>query len=130
MRKGEHPVKIRKLNEATGEKESTTVGTAVFSIYDAVAEAIDDLGEAKVLELVNAQVRTNELNRVRGLNRPGGLSKTLLRNKALQRITAEQWQEAAGDGAAIEALISRVAEEIREEMVASGEANDDGGDND
>lgn len=128
MKTESHPVKVRKLNEATGEKESVQVGIATYPVYDSVAEAIDDVGEDKVLELLNAQTRTNELNRVRGLSRPGGISKTALRNEAISRITAEQWQSVAGNPQAITALIDKVAEEIREEKMSAAGGNDDDND--
>lgn len=106
-----------------------TVGTASYSVYEAISEAVDDLGEEKCLELLNAQVRTNEMNRVRGLNRPGAPTKTMLRNKALATLTAADFATVAGDLAKIEALIESRMETIKEEMTtAAGTADpaDDG----
>jgi len=122
-----YPVNVRVVNPETGEKENKQVGTATYAVYDTVAEAVDALGEEKVRELVNAQVRTNELNRVRGLSRPGGISKTLLKNKALTRITQAEWQEVAGDEAAINALIENKMEQIKAEMESEAgiDNNDD-----
>ncbi len=122
MKRGTHPVKIRAKDEngkVTGSKE---VGTAVFDIYDSVGEALDNLGEAKTLEMINAQNRTNELNKVRGVNRPGGMSKTALRNKALLAITGPEWASVAGDQVAMEALISTKMAEIEKALT---EADDD-----
>ena len=117
-----HPVKVRKKvdGKVVGSVE---VGTANYKVYDSVGEAIDDLGEAQTLSLLNAQCRTNELNRVRGENRPGGMSKTALRNKAIAEMTPADWAEVAGDAAKIEAKLA-------EKMVAIQAAAPDGGDTD
>lgn len=128
MKRGEHPVKVRELDQATGQKVSKQVGIANFPIYDSVAEAIDDVGEDKVLELVNAQTRTNELNRVRGLSRPGGVSKTALRNKAITMVTPEEWAQVAGNPQAIEALLEAKMEIAKAEILAAGGGDDEDND--
>lgn len=99
MKYGTAPVKIRKKDESGKVIGSTEVGTANYEIFDSPGEAIAHLGEAKVLELINAQNRTNELNRVRGDNRPGGMSKTAMRNRAIAEMSTEDWQTVAGAGA-------------------------------
>lgn len=118
MKRGSHPVKIRKKD---GDKvTSVEVGTAVFDIYDSTGEALDALGEAKVVELINAQVRTNELNKTRGENRPGGLTKTALRNKAINLLTPADFakiaaasSEPGGSALAMENLISEKMAEVQ-----------------
>ncbi len=123
MKPGSHPVKIREVGP-DGKKASKIVGNAEFPIYDSVAEALDEIGESKTLELINAQVRTNELNRVRALHRPGGVSKTALRNKALTMITPSEWQSVAGDPSAIERLLEAKMEEARVQIVGDDEDDD------
>lgn len=113
-----HPVKIREAGP-DGKKVSREVGIATYAEYDTVAEALDNLGEEKTLELINSQARTNELNRVRGLNRPGGISKTALRNEAMQVITGAEWMSVAGDKAKMDALIEAKMEEIKAEKISS-----------
>lgn len=115
MRSGTQPVKMQVEDPATGKKVTKEVGQATYPIFDLVDEAVDQLGAEKTLELINAQVRTNEMNRIRGLAR-GGPSKTLLKNKAIARITQEEWMEVAGDLAAIERLIERKMAEVRSEL--------------
>jgi hypothetical protein len=106
------------------------VGTASYPIYDAVAEAVSHVGEEKVLELLNAQTRTNEMNRVRGLAR-GGPSKKALESKAIARITPGEWQQIAGDGVAITAKIEEKIALIKaEQAAANGGATEDDGDED
>ena len=117
MKSENQEVRIRSKN-AQGVMESRVVGIATYPVFDSVDEAVGEIGEEKVRELINAQARTNEMNRVRGLNRPGGASKTLLRNKALARITAEEFVECAGDESAINALIEKHMEAVREELLA------------
>lgn len=41
------------------------VGVADYPIYDSTAEAVENLGEEKVLSLINAQVKTDERNKIR-----------------------------------------------------------------
>lgn len=112
MQTGSKEVKMRIQNE------TRVVGTATYPIYDAVSEALGEEGEAKILEYINAQVRTNEMNRIRGMAR-GGPTKTVLRNKALASITADEWQQIAGDERAIEALIESKIEALRAEALAA-----------
>lgn len=124
MKPGTCEVKIRK-DDGNGNKVSTVVGVANYEIFDTVAEAAEHLGEVKTLDLINAQHRTNELNRVRGLNRPGGISKTALRNEAMQVITGAEWVSVAGDKAKMDALIEAKMEEIKaEKFGANGSADD------
>lgn len=99
--------------------ENKIVGTATYAVYDAVAEAVDGIGEEKTLELINAQVRTNEMNRVRGLAR-GGPSKKALEFKALERLTPEDFARVAGKPDAIRQLIDQKIEEIRAELKLQG----------
>jgi len=116
MISGTHPVKSR-ING-----ETRVVGQATFPIYDSVDEAVGHVGSAKVLELINAQTRTNELNRVRGMN-TGEPSKTALRSKALTLVTPEEFIACAGKEGAIEALLDRKVEELRQAHRAAIAAN-------
>lgn len=126
MRSGSQVVKIR----VNGQSQE--VGTATYPIFDSVREAETELGEEKTLELINAQVRTNEMNRVRGLAR-GEPSKNLLRQRALAKISFDEWQAVAGNLTAIEALLEQKIEEVREELrqqrqfasVSSGDGDDE-----
>lgn len=112
MTSGSQPVKMRVNNE------TKLVGTATYPIYDAIQEAIDSIGEAKTLELLNAQTRTNEMNRVRGLAR-GGPSKTHLRNQALATLTAEEFMSVAGNLEKLEALLESKMEAIKAQTLAN-----------
>lgn len=103
---------------ADGKKEQREVGVATYHEFEVISEAIDTLGEAKVLEYINAQTRTNEMNRVRGMQRSGP-TKTVLTKKAMERITGEEWMSIAGRPEAIEALIEQKMAEIKEEMQAA-----------
>ena len=98
--------------------DTVEIGQANFPVYDSVAEGVEHEGEEKCLEFVNAQVRTNEMNRVRALAR-GGPSKNKLKQLAIAEIAPETWQEIAGDIAAIDKVISEKIEEISARMAAS-----------
>lgn len=108
--------------------KSTKVADASYPEYETISEAVDTLGEDKALELINAQVRTNEMNRTRALYRPGEPSKTLLRSKALGRISGEEFMSCAGDVEKIEALIKdKMAEvelELKTQRASSAGADD------
>ena len=102
------------------KSKSDVVGVARYPKYDNVAEAVDDMGETKLLDLVNAQVRTNAMNEVRNkaVGRP---SKKKLLRKARASITPEEFIQVAGDEDAIDELIATKAQELLD----SGEAEDD-----
>lgn len=95
--------------------ENQVVAQATFPQYDSLDEAKDNEGEARCLEYINAQVRTNEMNRVRALKR-GGPSKSRLRQLAISEIDAATWQQIAGDESLIEQAIQRKMVELEERM--------------
>lgn len=93
-----HPVNIRVKGpdgKVTGTKE---VGLAKFEQFDSLGEAAQELGDAKCLELINAQHRTNALNELRAAERPGGMTKTAMRNKAIGMFTQDDWAACAAAG--------------------------------
>lgn len=94
--------------------EVKVVGIARFPVYDSIDEARGEEGEEKCLEYINAQRRTNELNKVRAEARTGP-SKTKLRSEAITRITPEEWQQIAGDAQKIESLLEAKMDEIEKE---------------
>ena len=94
-----------------GGEEEKVVGMADYPIYETGQEAIDGLGEAKLLKLVNAQIRTDAMNKVRAAynQKP---TKTALRNKAMAAITVEEFTGVAGDPAKLETLIQKKMADI------------------
>lgn len=124
MQMGKHPVNITEKDE-NGKTVRREVGVANFKIYETASEALDDLGEVALLDLLNAQVRTNELNRVRGMARQGP-GKKALQQKAIASITAEEWQRIAGNQEAIERLINERMDELAKEERAKVGVIDDG----
>lgn len=129
MKIGTHPVNIRKRDDSGKVIGSTEVGTATFNIYDSVGEAIQEVGEAKVLELLNAQTRTNALNEKRAESRPGSMSKTAMRNKAIGLLTPEDYMTVAQAGpnaqATLENLIAAKVAEIAASQPTKEDENDD-----
>lgn len=98
--------------------EKTCVGTAVIQAADTLAEAVELDGEAQVVQKRNALTLTTEMNRIRGEARSGpGKKKT--EQAALARITPAEWQEIAGDLAAIQALQAKYVAEIELENQAN-----------
>ena len=104
---------VKSRNKETGE--NVEIGQANFPVYDSNEEAYEHEGAEKCLEYTNAQVRTNEMNRVRALAR-GGPSKAKLKNLAIAEIAPETWQAIAGDIAAIDRTITEKMEEIAARM--------------
>lgn len=104
--------------------KSQVVGTAEYQIYDSTTEAVDNLGEDVCTSLINAQVKTNSMNVVRG-TATGKPSKTHIRNLALQDCSAEEWGEVAGDPAAIAALIERKMADVEARLAAARPASEE-----
>lgn len=96
--------------------QTKVVGTATYAEYDSVSEAIDNVGEEKCLEFINAQVRTNAMNRKRGEVR-NGPGKKALQAKALASITPEEWAQLAGNPDAIQTKIEAKMAELEAEVL-------------
>lgn len=99
------------------------LGEAEFPVYANMDEALNDptygLGEVKLLELLNAQVKTNAMNALR-TSKTKGATKTALRDAAaseiVQEIADQQHQEVVGKPELLSALINRRAAEIDQRM--------------
>ncbi len=118
------------------KSKSQVVGQAEYAVYDSVQEAAEHLGVEKALELINAQVRTNAMNEVRG-SATGKPSKKKLREAAQVRATPEQWASVAGDSVAIENMLVVIEQTITAELeqqqaatAATAAPVDDGADDD
>ena len=106
------------------EGSRVVVGTAYYNVYDTTSEAAGDLGEDKCLALINSQNRTDEMNKVRALSRPG-VSKKVLRDRAMVDLLADSMEAliaCAGDKVKLEALIVSKMETIKEEILSSAGA--------
>lgn len=114
--KNETVVVRSKLKSASGVKE--VVGEIVVTIYETLAEAVDGLSEAKCLELINSQNKTNEANKARALA-TGKPSKGYLREQALSEITVEEFAQCAQDPARISALIESKMAAIEARMASA-----------
>jgi len=100
------------------KSKSQVVGTAEFQIYDSTEEAVGHLTEEVCVSLINAQVKTNAMNVIRGAA-TGKPSKTHVRNLALTEVTAEEWREVAGDNSAIAALVERKMVDVEARLAAA-----------
>jgi hypothetical protein len=125
------PVKIREKDE-NGKSMEKEVGTATYPVYVSWQEVMDHIGEDQAIKLINAQSRTNELNRVRELAR-NGPGKKAMEREAMDWIGSnwkpEDWQKIAGVPGALQAAIERKAAELTAEkkasLVASGASEDE-----
>ncbi len=115
MEQGSHQVKSRV------DGKNVVVGSASFDIFDTTGEAIGKFGEAKCVQLINSQTRTDEMNKVRALANPKGVSQKALREKATADLITNDMDRlvaCAGDQAAIEEVIKARMDELKEEMLA------------
>ena len=107
------------IKECPVKAKSDVVGEARFPAFDSVDEAINNseygLGEQKVLELINAQVKTTAMNDLRTAKTKGP-TKGALRNIAFSEIMVEmnagEHQDVIGDEVALIALIDRRMAEL------------------
>jgi hypothetical protein len=110
------PVKS-KVNGVT-----TQVGTANYPQYDSVDEARQSISEDVLLSVINVQVKTNAMNKIRQ-EAVGGPTKKELHNKAmawLAKNDVEALVAASVQGdEAVAALVDATVEKLREEAEAS-----------
>ena len=90
------------------KSQGVVVGTAVFPIFDTVDEAVENIGEAKVLAMLNAQIKTTKANELRA-ELTGKPSKANQVMAACMRIPLEEQQEHSGD---VAWMTNRVEQEI------------------
>jgi len=100
------------------KSKSVVVGQADYEVFDSVPEAIDFLGEAVVLDLINSQHRTNKLNAVRAAA-TGKPSKSSLKLRAMSELTVDELISIAGDPNALERLLDKKIAEMEEAIEAA-----------
>jgi len=101
----------------------TVVAIIDYNVYDSVTEAVEGLGEATALSLINAQVKTNARNTARA-GATGKPSKTKLRQMAFSEISVEEFSGVAGDALLLENLVNQKMAEIEARLAASTPAPD------
>lgn len=74
------------------KSKGVEVGKAVHPKYDTTAEAVAAQGEATILEILNAQIRTNAMNAVRA-EATGTPSGKVLQQKAFKELIATRSPE-------------------------------------
>ena len=107
------------IKECPVKAKSDVVGEAMIPAFDSVEEAINHpkhgLGEQRILDLINAQVKTNAMNDLRTAKTKGP-TKGALRNTAFSEIMVEmaagEHQEVIGDEVALTVLIDRRMAEL------------------
>jgi len=115
MREGTQQVKSK-----VGDAQAV-VGTATYTIYDNLQEAQSDIGEEKIVQLVNSQSRTDAMNKVRALTRPGGISKKVLYAKAVAWLCNNDLDALVGcngDATKIQELVESKMEMIKDEIAS------------
>jgi hypothetical protein len=117
-----------KTERAEVKSQSKVVGTAEYPIYEAIQEALTDVGEEKVLALINAQVRTNAMNQVRAEATAKPSSKRLM-SIAMSEITPEEFAQVAGDPVAMNSLIESKMAEVKARF-ENGSDDDEASEND
>lgn len=98
--------------ESDVKSKGEVVGKAKFPIFDTIEEAVRELGEKECIDLLNAQVKTNEQNNVRAAA-TGKPTKARIKEMAVLNITAEELAECAGDQNKVLSLIASKEAEVR-----------------
>jgi hypothetical protein len=102
------------------KSQRKVVGQATYPQFDTVEEAISELTSDEILKLVNAQVKTNEMNRIRA-SVTGTVSKTQLREMAIARVTPDEFASAHGDREKMHSLLLAKEAEIKAELAQARE---------
>lgn len=109
------------------KSKQNVVGEATYMEYENVAEAVAAIGEATILTLINAQIRTNAMNQVRA-GAVGKPSAAAIRMEALASCSTEELVSCAQDKAKLEELLNRKVAEIKAKQsspVTAAAAEDD-----
>ena len=128
-----------KFGESDVSSEQKVIGNAKYTIYETIEEALNDtehgLGEERLLDILNAQIKTNSMNILR-TNLTKGPTKSVLRmeamNEIVQEVTAGEHGDCVGNKDALEALIGRriIQLELRAKEAAAATASALGGEDD
>ena len=103
-----------KIGQSDVSSDRKTIGKADFPQFDSVEEALNHseygLGDEKLLDLLNAQIKTNAMNALRTAATKGP-TKAGLRSKAMSEIVSEitsgEHQNVIGDELALNTLIAK-----------------------
>lgn len=117
-----------KIGESDVSSESKIIGRAEFPVYETVDEAVNHseygVGEQKLLDLINAQVKTNAMNILRTA-RTKGPTKSSLRSEAMNEIIQEisngEHQNVIGNQDAVTNLINARMAKIEARMKEAAE---------
>jgi hypothetical protein len=114
------------------KSKSKVVDEAQWNEYESVAEAVDALGEEKVLDRLNTQLGTDAKNAVRAQynSKPSKATLQLQAVKRLHEDDPDKLRDVCGDDAAFRALVEQKIEEIKKEMAARTSSSDEGEDSD
>ena len=103
------------LGSADVSSEQKVIGVATFPQFETVDEAVNHpehgLGEEKLLDILNSQIKTNSMNTLRTIKTKGP-TKGALRSEAMSQIIQEitvdgEHQDVVGNKDALTALIDR-----------------------
>lgn len=108
----------KNVQVSTGKGDDKKTCGIVVNVFEALAEAVDSLGETVVLELINTQHETNEKNRVRAGMNPARMSKQKKVEKAMQMIVAE---DAENDTSVMSEIITATAQGSTLESILEAE---------
>jgi hypothetical protein len=90
------------------------VGTAEVEQFDSVSEAVEKLGEPKVLKLVNTQHATNAANLLRASIAGRPSQKELVNAAWLELTDLPEFPEMRRDSAACQAWVAKRAAEMQD----------------
>ena len=116
------------------KSKSDVVGVAAFNKYETVAEAVENVGEAQLLSMLNAQIRTNAMNEIRA-GATGKPSKVKNLFEAIAMCSPEELAACGGDEAKIREIVAQKQAEAEaakkeESATTASTATDDADDGD
>jgi len=104
------------------KKEVSSKGKVVGTVEVEQAECMADLmqliethGEKEIIDLVNSQMLTNAMNKMRA-EKSGKPTREALLNKAYALMTAEELQDVAGNPSGMAELIERKVAQVKAEL--------------
>ena len=107
-----------KMKDVPVRSKSKIVAEVEIPEYETVAEAVEHQGEGTILELINVQIKTRVMNEARAQHTPGPITKTSIKERAMELVPAEAWAEAAGDKVALQNIVAKYSQMAEEQLKA------------
>lgn len=105
------------------KSKGNVVGVATYQKFDSTPDAVKSMGEATVVGIINAQVRTNAMNIVRADATGKPSSKALMRAAFTELVTSKTQEELAamvGDDVAMNEALNVIIARMKDDAEQDG----------